>query len=85
MGKGDFRMGEYAKPVVVTMDEKAEGVFAASGSVDEEARRCRFGYTDYNPGRDTCQACSASGGTASEGQNYRDDFQGCPDGMPAKE
>ncbi len=77
-------MGEYVKPVVVTMNEKAEGVFAASGDTDEEARRCRFGYTDYNPGRDTCQACSASDGTKSEGDYFEKDFTTCPDGMPAK-
>lgn len=78
-------MGEYVKPVVLTMGDNAEGVFAASGAVEEEERRCRFGFTDYNPGRDTCQACSASGGTASEGQNFKGDFQGCPDGMPEKQ
>ncbi|MCM1064759.1 MAG: hypothetical protein NC420_09885 [Eubacterium sp.] len=77
-------MGEYVKPVVVTMNEKAEGVFAASGAAEGEVR-CRFGFTDCNPGRDTCQACSASGGTQSEGKNYQEDFAGCPDGMPLKQ
>lgn len=78
-------MGEYVKPVVETLNEKTEGVFAANGAAEgEEVRRCRFGFTDANPGRDTCQACSASGGTQSEGKYYRNDYTGCPDGMPEK-
>lgn len=81
-------MGEYTKPVVAVLDEKTEGVFAASGSADaEETKRCRFGFTQANPNRDQCQACSASNGAVSslpEGQNYVKEYTECPDGMPLK-
>lgn len=81
-------MREYEKPAVETLNEKAEGVFAASGAGDEEERRCRFGFTNANPGRDQCQFCSASGGTTNkegaEGEQFIKDYTGCPDDMPEK-
>jgi hypothetical protein len=81
-------MNKYEKPMTKVLDSTTEGVYMASG--DEEsatARVCRFGRTEANPGADTCQACSKSGGTSSklpEG-SFRADYTGCPDNMPEKE
>jgi len=77
-------MGEYVKPVVETMNEKAEGVFAASGAADEGVVKCRFGRTEASAGVDTCQACSATDGASSTGQYFRENYKGCPDNMPEK-
>ncbi len=83
-------MKDYEKPVVTLNDEAAEGVYAASGSVagdsSDGVKRCRFGRTGYNPGADTCQGCSASGGTSSDGTGrFKEDFAGCPDNMPSSD
>lgn len=82
-------MGNYEKPIVQVVTEKAEGVFMASG--DEQAKAvCRFGRTEANAGVDTCQYCSKSGGlTGQRGADgegaFRSDYQGCPDNMPEKQ
>jgi len=79
-----FEMGEYVKPVVETLNEKAEGVFAASGATDEGVVTCRFGRTEASAGVDDCQACSATGGESTSGQYFQKDYKGCPDNMPEK-
>lgn len=79
-------MGNYEKPTVKIITEQAEGIFMASGD-SQAGAVCRFGRTEANPGADSCQACSKSGGIASklpEG-TFRSDYQGCPDNMPEKE
>lgn len=78
-------MKGYEKPVVALNAELTEGVYAASGSAgaDDNVKKCRFGRRGYNPGSDTCQGCSASGGATSDGSGkFQGDFQGCPDNMP---
>lgn len=76
-------MKEYSRPVVEKLDEKAEGVYAASGD-DNNETVCRYGRKQANPGVDTCQACSATVGRQSSGSYFRGDYKGCPDGMPEK-
>lgn len=91
-------MKGYVRPEAVILDETSEGVFAASGQVednqDESSQEqttqvCRFGRKEANPGSDTCQACSYSGGLRDQelsGESlFRSDFSECPDGMPVKE
>ncbi len=89
-------MKNYEKPVVEVLQETNEGVYAASGSVEEndnnnetQKAKCRFGRTEANPGSDTCQACSFSNGLRDvelDGESlFRDDFKGCVDGFPVKE
>ena len=81
-------MKDYEKPVVTLNEETAEGVYAASGSAagDSNEKVCRFGRRGYNPGSDTCQGCSASGGASSDGTGrFQADFQGCPDNMPSSD
>ena len=75
-------MSEYEKPMIHVVPEQAEGIFMASG----DKTVCRFGRTEANPGADTCQACSKSGGTASKlaESTFRSDYNGCPDNMPEK-
>lgn len=78
-------MKNYEQPVVVTVDNLAEGVYMASGDDQNPTQRvCRFGRTEANRGADICQACSASGGTVSSGSYFQQDYQGCPDNMPEK-
>ncbi len=77
-------MGEYVKPVVETLNEKAEGVFAASGEAGEGQKVCKYGRTEASAGADICQACSATGGAISTGQYYREDYKNCPENMPEK-
>ncbi|MGN0408626.1 MAG: hypothetical protein ACI4EJ_10220 [Bacteroides sp.] len=79
-------MKEYNKPVVEVVDEKAEGVFAASGDNEREGGDvvCRYGRKQASDGIDTCQACSATDGRESTGSYYKKDYKGCPDGMPEK-
>lgn len=77
-------MKSYEKPVAVNTGIN-EGVYAASG----EKERCRFGRTEYNPGSDKCQSCSATNGENDtgkrpDGTSYRkEDFTTCPDNMPS--
>lgn len=92
-------MKEYKRPEALILDETSEGVFAASGQVDENqgevsdqeqnAVVCRFGRREANPGSDACQACSFSGGLRDKelsGESlFKSDFNGCPDGLPVKE
>lgn len=91
-------MKEYKRPEALVLDETSEGVFAASGQVDEnqgaenqeqETVVCRFGRREANPGSDACQACSFSGGLRDQelsGESlFKSDFSGCPDGLPVKE
>ncbi len=86
-------MKKYTRPVLEMEPDMAEGVYLASGDTvkpDGEKKHCRFGRTEANPGSDTCQTCSVTGGatdTTPEGQESyrRDDFKGCPDNMPIKE
>ena len=75
-------MSAYEKPMIHVVPEQAEGIFMASG----DKTVCRFGRTEANPGADTCQACSKSGGTASKlaESTFRSDYNGCPDNMPEK-
>ena len=89
-------MKEYMKPEALVLDEINEGVFAASGQVDDDQQNddnqstavCRFGRKEANPGSDTCQACSYSGGLRDQelsGESlFESDFSGCPDGKPVK-
>ena len=88
-------MREYVRPAVEVLEETSEGVYAASGdSVDNDNNNqtekvtCRFGRTEANPGSDTCQACSFSGGLRGQeldGESlFRSDFTTCPDGFPVK-
>ena len=84
-------MEDYKKPVAVSVDDMSEGIYMASGDDndnDETKRKCRFGFTEANPGRDQCQFCSASGGLTNEkgtgDQQFIKDYAGCPDGMPEK-
>ena len=67
-------MSAYEKPMIHVVPEQAEGI-------------CRFGRTEANPGSDTCQACSKSGGTASKlaESTFRSDYNGCPDNMLEKQ
>lgn len=79
-------MKSYEKPEVIKIDSRAEGVYLASGGIST----CRFGRTEANPGSDTCQFCSISGGTRSgkvgdEESPRREDYTGCIDGMPEKQ
>ena len=76
-------MSAYEKPMIHVVPEQAEGIFMASG----DKTVCRFGRTDANPGADTCQDCSKSGGTASKlaESTFRSDYNGCPDNMPEKQ
>lgn len=89
-------MKEYKRPVIEVLEETSEGVYAASGdnagneqNNEEQKARCRFGRTEANPGSDTCQACSFSGGLRGvelDGESlFRSDFSGCVDGLPIKE
>ncbi len=78
----------YESPEAVRADSVTEGVYMASGDAEEKV--CRFGRNEANPGSDTCQNCSVSGGVRSEklpGQESprREDFTVCVDGMPMKE
>lgn len=79
-------MGNYEKPTIEVVTEKAEGIFMASGD-DQVTAVCRFGRSEANPGSDTCQACSKSGGAASKlpESTFRADYNGCPDNMPEKQ
>lgn len=49
-------MEDYKKPVAVSVNEMSEGVYMASGddtdNSEETKRRCRFGFTEANLGRD---------------------------------
>ena len=67
-------MSAYEKPMIHVVPEQAEGIFMASG----DKTVCRFGRTEANPGADTCQACSKSGGTASKLAEsiFRSDYNG---------
>lgn len=78
-------MNNYEKPTVQVVTEKSEGIYMASGGSDS-GTVCRFGRSEANPGADTCQACSKSGGTASKlpESTFRSDYNGCPDNMPEK-
>lgn len=92
-------MKEYKRPEALVLDETSEGVFAASGQTDEDQGEvsdqehtttvCRFGRREANPGSDSCQVCSFSGGLRDyelSGESlFKSDFNGCPDGMPIKE
>lgn len=89
-------MKEYRRPVIEVLEELGEGVYAASGdnigdedNKEEQKERCRFGRTEANPGSDTCQACSFSGGLRGvelDGESlFRSDFNGCVDGKPVKQ
>lgn len=77
-------MKNYEKPMVETVDEKAEGVFAASGDEGTTEVVCRYGRKNASEGIDLCQACSATDGRESSGSYYKKDYKGCPDGMPEK-
>lgn len=99
MVEEDLEMKEYIRPEALVLDEVNEGVFAASGQIDENQGEvsdqeqntvvCRFGRKEANPGSDTCQACSFSGGLRDQelsGESlFKSDFSGCPDGLPVKE
>lgn len=53
----------YERPSMQPVTELAEGVFMASGEpVDEGKNLCRYFRSEFNPGSDTCQCCSATGG-----------------------
>lgn len=84
-------MKEYTRPVLEITKNITEGVYLASGNVQDETKvTCRFGRTEANPGSDKCQTCSVTGGVTNvtpEGQeSYRkEDFTTCPDHMPIKE
>ena len=53
----------YERPFVQSVTECAEGIFMASGSTaDEGDAACQYGRKEFNPGSDTCQCCSATGG-----------------------
>lgn len=57
----------YEKPMAQTVTELSEGIFMASGaSADEGAEKCRYGRSEFNPGSDLCQCCSATGGKYSD-------------------
>lgn len=87
-------MKKYTKPIVEVLSDTTEGIYAASGIVPEEDTKqeerkiCRFGRKEANPGSDTCQACSFSGGVRSDelpGESlYKSDFKDCVDGMSLK-
>lgn len=85
-------MEDYKKPVAISLNEMSEGVYMASGDdtddKDETQKKCKFGFTEANPGRDQCQFCSASGGLTNEKgtgeQVYIKEYVGCPEGMPEK-
>lgn len=80
-------MKMYEKPVVEVLDDVAE-VVCADGSNEAGSGNltvCRFGEKDQNPGRDKCQACSATNGTSADKKHtYKSDFSGCVDNMPMK-
>lgn len=81
-------MKDYEKPVAVRQGDLAEGIYLASGDTEnKEDRVCRFGRKEANPGSDTCQACSQSGGLVSKSEDgaFKADFKGCVDDMPVKE
>ena len=83
-------MSYYKKPIVNILDDTSEGVYAASGSVEEtessdHPEKCKFGRKEANPGADSCQGCSSSNGLHNDGTGlFESDFQGCPENMPIK-
>lgn len=82
-------MRDYKKPEAMYISETSEGVYMASGDDEEDVKRCRFGRTEANPGADTCQVCSYSGGVRDkelpDEPLFKEDYKGCPDNMPEKE
>lgn len=53
----------YERPEVQSVTELAEGVFMASGAQEDAGEvACQYGRKEFNPGSDTCQCCSATGG-----------------------